>query len=316
MTTITTSDSNIAEKFNKNGGVDITIGSIGGLATITTSSSFNLGTIFGTENIPYNIVVNTDAAINITLPTSPQIIRGWKVRIILISAANTGSIRILRQPAVAIGFISSVYNTPSVEIKFTNVSVASQFRITYFVGNSNSNTQRIINFGINSNNPVVPVLSPLSYMRFFSYSGTSGSASINANVTTLATIPWEVGTPGRFVDTRYFNTSINNRIQLSVQGNYRIEACIYVNAAGGATPINIARMLFDGTVIANAQVSLGTISNTSTQVIYITLPSTSIVNLPVTNFVVLSIGKTAISAGTNIVDRVNSYIFAEYISTQ
>lgn len=309
MSSIITSDSNVAEKFNRNGGVDITIGSIGGLATITTSGSFNLGTIFGTENIPYNIVVNTDAAIDITLPTSPQVIRGWRVRIILISQANTGSIRFIGASTVLGAIFSTYSNIYSVELYFIDIAPFI-YLVNYFTSNSSNNIQRIIynsNIFLNAQ-----ILSPLPIAKFFSYSGLSTSTTINGNLTGLVTIPWEVGTPGRYVDNRFYLTTVNTRIQTSRTCTMRIEACIYVNATGGATPINSVRFLLNGSTVITSQISLGTISNTSTQVIYITTP---LYTSNSSNYAELQIGKTAISAGTNIVDRVNSYIFAEYIST-
>lgn len=290
---------------------DTNTGSLGSMISITTSTNFSLVPPTSFSKYYHIYVVNTNSTINVTLPDVADVARGWRAKIILNSSANTGILNIFAAGSIFVGRISSQLASAACEVQFVNVS-GSPYRITYYNGNTNSAIQRMILYST-TNSLSTPKIKPLSSMQFFSYSGNAGSTTINANTTTQQIIPWEVATPGRFVDSDFFNTTnINNLTPTYPSFNVKIVICLYINATGGATNINVARLSLNGTATSVlAQVSSGTLANVATQVLRIT----AYFNSTSPNFVRLQIGKTATSVGTNIVDRVNTYLFAEYLST-
>lgn len=290
-------------------GVDVNNGSLGSMITINATANFSLVPPTTFSRYYYIYVVNTNATINITLPGTANIARGWRARIILISSANTGFINLIDAVGTFIGSISSALAQSGVEIVFTDIA-NQRFRIIYYYGNTNTAAQRMITYDT-SNNAIVPFVKPLSAMQFFSYSDNT-VGTLNANIAGAVIIPW-VGTTGRYVDTNYFNTATASNIT-PTEPNFiiKISACVYVNATGGATAVTIARLSLNGTTtVIPQQVTSGTIANTSTQVLNII--GYFISTTP--NFVNLQVGKAATSVGTNIIDRVNTYILAEYITT-
>lgn len=304
--------SNTREVFNSNCGIDVNSGSLGGTVIITTSTDFSLIPPTTFDKYYYIYIVNTDATINVTLPDTANVTRGWRARFILNSSANTGVINFLASGATFIGFISSALSSSGAEVQFSNVS-GYPYKITYYVGNTTSSAQRMITYDIFNGVTTIPIVKPLTAMQFFSFSGLAGSTTIDGNTTTPIAIPWDSNTPGRYIDNQYFDNSISTRITALPSEFYiRLTACIYVNTAGGATAITIAQFRINGGASGiTSEVSVGTISNSATQVINII---TSSLYATTGTYYELKIGKAATSGGTNIVDRVNSYLFVEYIN--
>lgn len=291
-------------------GVDVNAGSLGSMVEITTSSNFSLVPPTTFDKYYYIYLIKTNSTINVTLPDSTNVAVGWRARLILNSSANTGVINLLNAASSFIGTISANFAESGVEVCLVNTT-STPYKLNYYYGNSNSTTSRLTIY-TRIGTEIVPLIKPLSAMRFFSYSSNS-IGTLNANLVGTVTVPWEVGTTGRYVDNNYFDTTINTNITPNYPSfNVKIFACVYVNASGGATSVTIARLSLNGTgTIISQQVNLGTISNTATQVINITgyFVSTS------PNFVQLQVGKTVLSSGSNIIDRTSTYIIAEYIST-
>jgi len=295
------------QRFNNGCGIDVNSGSMGGLVNITTSADFSLvpPTTFNMYYFIY--VIKTDSVINVTLPSSTDVTTGWKARIILVSAANTGIINLISAGS-NIGTLSSVgLKYIGVEIQLVNIS-GILYRITYFIGNT-TGEQLLIPYNIVSGN-IVPTIRPYYAYKFFSYSGLAGSASIDGNTTTLVAIPWDSNTPGRYVDQFAFDTSVSTRIYPTIiSAVVRVNVCVYVNSTGGATNVNTLSVRQNGSSFTIASTVTST-SPAGSQILYLTCGAFAASTA--TNYIEIMIGKSTASVGSNLVDRISTYLFAEY----
>lgn len=292
------------------GGIDTNSGSLGTAVTLVTSSNFSIIPTSSFSRYYHIYIVQTDADITITLPTTTNVVLNWRAKFVLVSAAATGILRFSDGTTVQ-GLISTAnFGTIGCEVQL--VTSPSTYVFNYYFSNLNTNTQlAYIYYSTAGITNLVPTLKPFSFGKFFSYSGLSGSPTINGNNTAVQIIPWLSGTPGRYVDDNVYDTTANTRVQFRFPGVINITAVIVVNSVGGASAINRVTSLVNGVAAAIAENEISTISLSGSQVIKTKATFSGALG----TYYEIAISKTATSAGSNPVDRVNTYLFAEYVQS-
>lgn len=289
---------------------------IGGFVKINTSVNINLlpspGGLDGYFSTYYII---TNGNITVTLPPittdgATGVIEGWKCKIIFhINGFISDSVTILSATGIQVGALELVDATAPhrmVELQSTG-SLVFPWSITYFAYNT-----------------VVPRLLTVSTVgsaiqkkvttgNFFSFSANIGGSSVNLNSATLVSIPWDTNSPGIHIDDIYFRlTSANpTRIICLKQALCEVTVLLFAVAAGGATAPTTVRLSENGVPMNNTSVLNSTISLSATfSVIFST-----IVLLNYNSYYEIQAGKTTVSAGTNIVNRIITCIHIRVINS-
>lgn len=296
---------------NTGGSIDTNSGSLGTAATLATSANFSIVPTASFSRYYHVYIIQTDANITVTLPTTVNVSLGWRAKFVLVSAASTGVLN-FSDGSTTQGLINSAgYGTIGCEIQL--VTAPSTYFFNYYPSNTSANAPFAnLYYSTAGITNLLPVLKPLSYGKFFSYSGLAGSPSINGNNTVPQTISWLSGTPGRYVDADVFDTTVATRIQPKIVGTLVITSIIVVNAAGGATNVTNFSIAISGVSNTVFENETGTVSLSGTQVVK--TKSVFIVSI-VGSYYEIRINKAATSGGTNLVDRVNTYLIAEFIQT-
>jgi hypothetical protein len=303
--------SNSRMVFNSGGGIDTNSGSLGTAVTFATSSNFSIIPSASFSRYYHIYIIQTNANITVTLPTTSNVNLGWRAKFILVSAAATGILNFSNGVTTQGRINSANFGTIGCEIQL--VTSPSTYFFNYYLSNTLTNSQFAnLYYAVSGITNPLPTLKTLSYGKFFSYSGLSGSPTINGNSTTPVVIEWLAATPGRYVDDDVFNTAISTRIQTRIIGVLVITTLLTVNAIGGATNITTVSALVGGSVSTTLENEVGTISTSGNQVVK---TKTVVLVSAVPGTFELRINKAATSIGSNPVDRANTYLIAEFIQT-
>jgi len=304
--------SNVRLTLASNGSIDTNSGSLGSSARLSTSSNFSIIPTAAFSRYYHIYIIQTDANITVTLPTTTNVSLGWRAKFILVSAAATGALNFTDGTTTQGRIDSAGYGTIGCEIQL--VTSPSTYFFNYYPSNPLNNSQYAsLYFTSTGIANTIPVLKPLSYGKFFSYSGLSTSLPvINGNNTVPQVIGWLAATPGRYVDSDVFDTTVATRIQPKVLGMLNITTLIVVNSSGGASNITNVSIAINGVSNTIYENEVATISLSGTQVIR---TKSSFVCNTVGNYFEIRINKAAISGGSNPVDRASTYLLAEFVQS-
>jgi hypothetical protein len=277
-----------------NGDYDVRGGCLGETVVLSAVTlNFSLVPGVGPINFTkyYNgYVVQTNVAINITLPTV-EVTIGWYCRIDLVSTTGAGSIAI-SNGAINVATLNSNSTFGSVQTSVTLVKIAgtNSWATMYSVPIRGGSTQ-------------MPVITPngmlmRSYIsgRFFSFCDTVAGTVIDANTTTDVPLRW-INATGQFIDSAYYSVVSSTRITFLVTGSYSFGGIIGISNAGLATQANIIiRPRLNGvTFLTSFSVVTGTIQAFTNGVYYFE----GAFALTAGDYIEIMVGKTVLSAGTN-----------------
>jgi hypothetical protein len=276
-------------------------GRLGGMVTINATGDINIepGFITGLNGYFYTYKIVTDLAINVNLP--PNVVEGWKCKIILSTPNDTGVLTIKDSSVITI--LNTGFGPDSSCNFIKSGTILTPWRVSYNRPNSG--------LGILMYYPNYPNPRPINTGIFFAYSGTT---SINVNVSTAAgaRIPWEFNYPGRYVDDTYFvpQPASNTRIQFNrpnlVLSVRAIVSLLNRGTSASITPANTRMFIyFDG---GNTGLTNNFQQLSSNRVLDIILIYEGILSTGTLSFVELGITKTSTGIGTNPTIPANTYI--------